>query len=204
MKRPKFQPPPPPLPKEPQLQIFDKPEDQILLHGEMIRDASTITEILQGLPFAGNDYRGNLRVIISANLRIRDVCLALLGEKEPKASIKIDEPEPLSTHVDDPDEEEIAEHVASRRESPTARQNGKRGPKKRGQADDPKPAGMRKTEILQLLRKTAMTSGEVIKKLEPGGASAQSIYQTLSEMRNEDQIDTRIDPLDGQKKNFIK
>jgi hypothetical protein len=200
MKRPKFQPPPPapPPPPEPQLQLYDKPEDQILLHGEMIRDAATIGEILQGLPFAGHDYRGNLRVIISANLRIRDVCLALLGEK---ASNIIDEAERSSTIVDsDPD---VDEDALTGNSYPT-RKNG-RSPKKPPAADpaaEREPGG-RKLQILQLLRKNALTSGQIVEEFK-GTASTQSIYQTLTDLRNSGLIDTRNDPLDGERKNFIK
>lgn len=219
MKRPRFAPPPPAPspPQEPQLQLYDKPEDQILLHGEMIRDAGTITEILQGLPFAGVDYRGNLRVIISANLRIRDVCLALLGEREPEASNKIDAGEPHEI-------EQASGPTGSERDG-APRSTGKRSQGARlepgngrgrpslnkprasrsvtdSPAVEPEPVG-RKLQILQILRKRAMTSAQLIDQFKDT-ASAASIYSVLTVMRNENLIDTRNDPTDGERKNFVK
>src|ERR1700730_13269134 len=149
MRRPSFHPPPPapPDPPEPQLQLYDKPDDQILLHGEMIRDNATIEQILQGLPFAGQQYRGNLRVVISAAMRIRDVCLALLGEMSPKAppskpSIKVDDSD-RSLTIDDPDPDDL-DGVGPRDhkdpDPPPARKNGRRAPKKTGKPET-EPAG---------------------------------------------------------------
>jgi len=209
-----FAPPPPPEPPAPKPQLYERPDDQILLHGEMIRDTATIEAKLQGLPFAGSEYRGNLRVIISAALRIRDACQALLGELAAEVEEATDRlAERIADRALETPEEEARRIWESMADSPNlvppTRKHG-RAPKApkvpkapKETAADAQPPGGRKAEILAALRKRAMTSGELIAHFKDK-ASPQAIYVALSVMRNENLIDTRRDPLDGESKNFIK
>ncbi len=177
----------------------------------MIRDTATIDKILQGLPFDQKEYRGNLRVIISASLRIRDTCLALLGEQDPSNTINPVLPSMIidgetGRQVFLHDGPDVGEDPPRGNSYPTRKNGRVPKPAKRSKGTDPdaaEPVG-RKAEILQVLRKQALTSGDLIERLKPTGASAQTIYATLTTMRNEGLIDTRNDPIDGQRKNFVK
>jgi hypothetical protein len=62
--------------------LYAEPQDGVLLLGEMFRDSKVIEEKLKKLPFAGEAYRGDLRVIRGAAKRIADRCAKLLGESD--------------------------------------------------------------------------------------------------------------------------
>ncbi len=220
MKRPRFIPPPPdpPPPVEPQLQLYELPQDQILLHGEMIRGAQTIDAILQGLPFDQKAYRGSLRVLISCCKQMEHRCLLLLGEapeQEPpdapdlvddpglrgpitvtnarievgRASNKIDEPAAGSNRTDKP-----------RRQRTANGSGGRTKPAAPAGEPAPEPSG-RKAEILAELRKKPMTSADLIKELR---ATPSAIYSVLTILRDQKAIESRIDDSDGQRKNFLR
>jgi hypothetical protein len=48
----------------------------------MTGDAEIITELMRGLPFAGSEYRSNLRIARGAAVRLAARCSKLLGEDE--------------------------------------------------------------------------------------------------------------------------
>lgn len=68
----------PPAPPE----LYVEPQNDIELLGEMLHDQATIGEMLRELPFDRAHYRGNLRVVLGAAVRMRDRCVRLLGEAE--------------------------------------------------------------------------------------------------------------------------
>jgi hypothetical protein len=213
----KFRPPEPPPPAPAAPKLYERPDDQILLHGEMIKDTETIGKLLQGLPFAGSGYRGNLRVIISAATRINTACIELLGEAPPAPSTIVDDEEDPSNLIDEPPAVGMNNYPAPKRRKyqrraappePTRRINE--------ETRKPEPATNnggtarklgeettgRKSDILARLRKQAQSSADLIKGL-PGKPSSGAVYTALSALRAEGLIDSRIDPLDGQRKNFL-
>lgn len=66
----------PPLPAD----LYVEPEEDLLVLGEMLHDVATMGEMLRELPFVRWSYRGNLRVIRGAAVRMADRCAKLLGE----------------------------------------------------------------------------------------------------------------------------
>ena len=62
--------------------VYREPSQDILLLGELWRDARTILELLPNLPFDDGQYTGNLRVVLGCSERIRHRCRRLLGETD--------------------------------------------------------------------------------------------------------------------------
>jgi len=62
--------------------LFVEPVEEIKLLGLMASDTLVIAEKLNGLPAAGDGYRGDLRVVVGAARRLVDRAIRLLGETE--------------------------------------------------------------------------------------------------------------------------
>jgi hypothetical protein len=85
-----FTPPPagkathvePPAEVPTQRALWVEPTEQMLILGEMLRDTQLMLEKLQGLPFSGVGYRGDLRVIRGAAKRTAERCARLIGDNE--------------------------------------------------------------------------------------------------------------------------
>lgn len=67
----------------PPADLYVEPEEDLLVLGEMLHDAATMGEMLRELPYSRLDYRGNLRVVRGAAVRMADRCAKLLGETAP-------------------------------------------------------------------------------------------------------------------------
>lgn len=65
----------------PKIELFREPDDSILILGEMIRDVGLMRENLQTLPFDIEAYRGQIRVVLTAAVRMKKRCERLLGEE---------------------------------------------------------------------------------------------------------------------------
>jgi hypothetical protein len=61
---------------------YEDPPDHVTLFGHMTGDAEIITELIRGLPFAGAEYRSNLRITRGACKRLAARCTKLLGDDE--------------------------------------------------------------------------------------------------------------------------
>ena len=75
---------PPETPRETieRVKLYEEPAEELLLLGLMIEDIALVEKMLRTLPFARDDYRGNLRVIRGAARRMIERTARLLGEKE--------------------------------------------------------------------------------------------------------------------------
>lgn len=62
------------------LELHADPPEDILLLGHMVEDVKIMEEMMQGLVFNRDDYRGSLRVAKGAAKRFSDRCARLLGE----------------------------------------------------------------------------------------------------------------------------
>lgn len=61
---------------------FDDPPDHVTLFGHMTTDTELIGDIIRRLPYAGADYRSNLRIARGACKRLASRCTKLLGDEE--------------------------------------------------------------------------------------------------------------------------
>ncbi len=63
--------------------LFNEPEEEILVLGLVMADAELIEQKLRGsVRKSPTDYRGDLRVIVGAAVRIKQRCQRLLHEDE--------------------------------------------------------------------------------------------------------------------------
>jgi len=72
--------------------LFIEPADDISRLGAMVAETQTALELLKKLPFAGDGYRGELRVVLGIAERTRNRCLRLLGEDEPDEPDSVPKP----------------------------------------------------------------------------------------------------------------
>lgn len=137
----------PPIPPE----LYVEPENDIELLGEMLHDAATVAEMLRELPFDRTHYRGNLRIVLGAAVRMRDRCRKLLdpvehareairdaidredfGEPILEASMNVDEEQVVVTSdpAAEPEAQELITEIIEAGTEPILphRQNGN-GPK---------------------------------------------------------------------------
>lgn len=64
--------------------LYQEPEEDIRILGEMLRDVGIMNKMLQSLVSVDSgEYRGNLRVVLGAAERMKHRCLRLIGD-EPK------------------------------------------------------------------------------------------------------------------------
>jgi hypothetical protein len=61
---------------------YEDPPDQVVLFGHMTADTEIISELIRALPFAGSEYRSNLRIARGACKRLAGRCAKLLGGEE--------------------------------------------------------------------------------------------------------------------------
>lgn len=61
--------------------LFEEPTDDILTLGAMLVDAKAQLDLLKGLAISGEAYRGNLRMVRGAAVRMAERCKRLLGEQ---------------------------------------------------------------------------------------------------------------------------
>jgi DNA-binding transcriptional ArsR family regulator len=73
-------------------------------------------------------------------------------------------------------------------------------PAEGSRAEDLAAAASLRGRILELLKKRAMTSKEVI---DATGATAGTVYQQLSMLRKDRKVETREDPEQGRNKNYL-
>jgi hypothetical protein len=73
-------PPPPP-------NLYQEPDEDILIVGEMLHDLKTMDELIRKLPFDREHYRANLRIVLGAAVRTRQRCERLL-EDSPLAQVE--------------------------------------------------------------------------------------------------------------------
>ena len=198
-----FHPPPrkpqdaPPAPVE----LYQEPIEDVVLLGEMLYDAKTMSELLGGLPFEREHYRANLRIVAGAADRMRKRCARLLVEEEDiseelaalEVSNIIDtlppEPEPKR-----PSGRPQRDRTQTGKPPRPARERNLGSP-----AAVPVPGGV-KAGILKQLSRQPLTSVELAERL--GGPSG-SVYSTLTNLRGEGLIKTKVDEQDGQRKNYL-
>ena len=107
---------------------------------------------------------------------------------------------------------EAAPMVAAREEMPrllpTAPAKRRRGrakacpaPEAKARRASPEGAALPASVIEGVLRKRPMTSGEVIRAIH--GAKPADLYFRLGQMRKQGTVETREDPADGDRKNFL-
>ncbi len=179
--------------------IFEEPEDPVLIHGEMLRDAELIAAQLQDLPFSGRHYRTNLHLIIGAADRTKRRCALLIGEDTPAQNghSKTAKAEHIPTSP--PDAVEVSNLLTAAVRNGKDKQPKRRSSKPPAATQSPADESL-KNSILSLLRKNALTSRQIITALP--GYETHRIYGALVELRSERAIDTRPDPIDGLTKNF--
>lgn len=170
--------------------LYVEPEDGLLILGEMLYDVSTMGEKLRELPFSRTAFRGNLRVVRGAAVRIADRCAQLLGEalaptrtessestrtnadtRTPEPSNKIDSPQlgdrtdpPLNPELagDGADPELLAEDVQPPAESDPVRNRPGSSPNGLGK----RPFTTAETFILsELAEQQHLTSNQILKAL---------------------------------------
>jgi hypothetical protein len=64
------------------MKLYQDPDNDVTLFGLMTEDVQIMGKLLQVLPFAGDAYRGNLRIIRGACRRLSARCTKLIGEGE--------------------------------------------------------------------------------------------------------------------------
>ncbi len=71
---------PEPEPEPAKVELWEEPEDGIVLLGYMIQESEFIRKTLSNLPFSKGEYRGDLRQTLSATMRMEKRLKFLLGE----------------------------------------------------------------------------------------------------------------------------